>query len=62
MEYEKSLEVSLTNARLHDRNWPQNQWGTEGGISWVQPPPLNSYVLPKLSRIPSSVEYTSVTT
>jgi hypothetical protein len=35
------------------------------GVVWgVQtlPPPRNSEVLPKLSRIPSSVEYTSVTT
>jgi hypothetical protein len=39
------------------------KWGTEGGFRGVQPPPpWNSEVLPKLSRIPSSVEYTSVTT
>jgi hypothetical protein len=35
------------------------QWRTEGGIQ--PPPPRNSEVLTKLSRIPSSVEYTSVT-
>jgi hypothetical protein len=33
-----------------------------GGCYGGPPPPRNSDVLPKLSRIPSSVEYTSVTT
>jgi hypothetical protein len=37
------------------------QWRTEGRVWGVQTP-RNSKVLPKLSRIPSSVEYTFVTT
>jgi hypothetical protein len=43
-----------------------SQWGTDGSGEWgwgfKSPPPRNSYVLTKLSRIPSSVENTSVTT
>jgi hypothetical protein len=40
---------------------PSDQWLTEvGGVQ--TPPPRNSEVLTKLSRIPSSVENTSVTT
>jgi hypothetical protein len=35
------------------------QWRIEGGLN---PPPQNSEVLTKLSRIPSSVENTYVTT
>jgi hypothetical protein len=46
--------------------WPTvGQWRTEGGgggLGSSTHPPRNSEVLPKLSRIPSSVEYTSVTT
>jgi hypothetical protein len=40
------------------------QWRTEGGALGVSnpPPSRNSEVLSKLSRIPSSVENTSVTT
>jgi hypothetical protein len=37
------------------------QWRTEGGLG-VQPSPRNSEVLTTLSRIPRSVENTSVTT
>jgi hypothetical protein len=33
-----------------------------GDFGGFKPPPRNSEVLPKLSRIPSSVEYTSITT
>jgi hypothetical protein len=39
-----------------------NQWRTEGGFGDSTPPPPNSDVLTKLSRIPSSGENTSVTT
>ena len=38
------------------------QWRTDGGWFGVFKPPQNSEVLTKLSRIPSSVENTSVTT
>jgi hypothetical protein len=38
------------------------QWRTEGGWGFNPPPPRNSEALTKLSRIPSSVENTSVTT
>jgi hypothetical protein len=38
------------------------QWRTEGGLGVQPPPPRNSEVFTKLSRIPSSVENTSVTT
>jgi hypothetical protein len=38
------------------------QWRTEGGGVGGSNPPRNSEVLTKLSRIPSSVENTSVTT
>jgi hypothetical protein len=41
----------------------EDQWRTEGGWGFQPPPPpRNSEVLPKLSRIPSSVEYFSITT
>jgi hypothetical protein len=39
-----------------------SQWRADGGGLGVEPPSRNSEVLPKMSRIPSSVEYTSVTT
>jgi hypothetical protein len=38
------------------------QWRTEGEGGFNPPTPRNSEVLTKLSRIPSSVENTSVTT
>jgi hypothetical protein len=38
------------------------QWRTEGGGFNHSPSPRNSDVLTKLSQIPSSVEYTSITT
>jgi hypothetical protein len=38
------------------------QWRTEGGNGLNPPPPRNSEVLTKLSRIPCSVENTSITT
>jgi hypothetical protein len=38
-----------------------NQWRTEGLGGSTPPPPRNSEILTKLSRIPSSVENTSVT-
>jgi hypothetical protein len=38
------------------------QWRTEGGGGSHPPTPRNSEVLTKLSRIPSSVENTSITT
>jgi hypothetical protein len=38
------------------------QWHTEGEGGFNPPPPRNSKVLTKLSRIPSSVENTSITT
>jgi hypothetical protein len=42
-----------------------SSWGAvayRGGWGFNPPAPRNSEVLPKLSRIPSSVQYTSVTT
>jgi hypothetical protein len=36
--------------------------GVPGGGGQIDPPPRNSEVLKKLGQIPSSVEYTSVTT
>jgi hypothetical protein len=51
-----------------NKNWKQtwfkhSQWHTDGvGVVWGFKPPPNSEVLTKLTQIPSSVEYTSVTT
>jgi hypothetical protein len=57
LEAEPLLKIDDNTTRV--RQLIRSQWRTEGGGF---PPPRNSEVLPKLSRIPSSVEYTSVTT
>jgi hypothetical protein len=51
--------------RLDLVNYEINHWRTEGGGEvrlFKLPPPRNSEVFTKLSRIPSSLENTSVTT
>jgi hypothetical protein len=61
----EGLEAKREKVARHYRTLQDTtqQWRTEEGFGGFEPPPLrNSEVLTKLSRIPSSVENTSVTT
>jgi hypothetical protein len=53
--------LNTTVAYRGEYSTSPRQWRTEGGGVQEFKPPRNSEVLQKLSRIPSSVEYTSVT-
>jgi hypothetical protein len=62
LQYTRSavLLQSLYSCHLFTLLRPRH-WRTQGGV-WGFKPPRNSEVLKKLGQIPSSVEYTSVTT
>jgi hypothetical protein len=59
----EKIDVLIPVAKLPWRlGFAWRQWRTEGGLGVSNPPTRNPEVLKKLSRIPSSVKNTSVTT